>query len=462
MNRKTLLALGAFAVLSLIAFLALRAPDKGEQRGERPRPMAKLKNTDFDTLEVTKSKITSVIRKEGGKFKVVAPTPYPADEGNAKQAFEAVEKMEFGDIVTDQKAKQSEFEVGDDGLRVVVKNGNKPVGDLIIGKNLGAGTMVRVPGKDDVWQAAGSIKYSFDKNAADWRDKSITTFAAADVEKLEVRSKSGGTISLQKSKPAGDKAAADKPAADDQWTVVTSSVPVPKLDGSVASTMVSTLASWKASDFADNAKPDATGLGEPAVTVTVGLKGGKTATALIGNKKTDDDYYVKNGESPQVFLVKKYGAEHVNKRPIDFRDKTICDIAEADLTELSVVHGVDSYALGKNGKDGKEWKATKPAKTEIDTGKVTPILGAFKAWKATGFAEDPSPKATGLGKPQATIVAKAKGASCALKIGDVSSDKQSYFVQAGSSPDVYLVAKWAADRVLVKVADIKKATIAKQ
>jgi hypothetical protein len=163
-----------------------------------------------------------------------------------------------------------------------------------------------------------------------------------------------------------------------------------------------------------------------------------------------------------VFLVKKYGVEHVNKRPIEFRDKTICDLAESDLTDLAVTHGAESYTLSKSGKD---WKATKPAKTEVDASKVTPILGAFKAWKATGFAEDPSPKATGLGKPQATIVAKGKAkdaGSCALKIGDVTKDKQSYFVQAGSSPDVYLVAKWSADRILVKVADIKKTTVAKQ
>jgi len=180
---------------------------------------------------------------------------------------------------------------------------------------------------------------------------------------------------------------------------------------------------------------------------------------MVGDKKGDDDYYVKNGESAQVFLVKKYGVEHVNRRPIDFRDKTICDIADSDLTEIAVSHGAESYTLVKSGKD---WKATKPAKTEVDGSKVTPIAGAFKAWKATGFAEDPSLKADGLVKPQATIVAKSKAATCALKVGDETKDKQSYFVQAGSSPDVYLVPKWSADRILVKVADIKKTTVAKQ
>jgi len=149
--------------------------------------------------------------------------------------------------------------------------------------------------------------------------------------------------------------------------------------------MLSTLASWKTADFADDVKPDAAGLADPALTVTVTLKGGKSAVAMIGNKKTDDDYFVKSGDSPQVFLVKKYGVEHVNKRPIEFRDKTICDVSENELTEIAVSHGAESYTLVKNGKD---WKATKPTKTEVDGSKVTPIASAFKAWKATGFAED--------------------------------------------------------------------------
>ncbi|HET6149247.1 MAG TPA: DUF4340 domain-containing protein [Polyangia bacterium] len=456
MNRKTLTAFAVFAVLLVIAIATLRQPQKGERRGEAPRPIAKLKNSDFDTLEVTKAKVTTAIRKEGGKYKVVSPTPYVADENNAKQAFEAIEKLEFGDIVTDQKSKHGEFEVADDGLRVVAKNGNKSVAELLIGKSIGSGTMVRVPGKDEVWQAQGAIKYTFDKSSADWRDKSITTFTLSDAEKIEVKSKTGGAITLSKPvKKEGDKAAA---GADD-WAVVSSSVPIPKLDPTIASTMASTLASWKASDFADDVKPEAAGLAPPALTVTVSLKGGKTAVAMVGNKKGDDDYYVKNGESPQIFVVKKYGVEHVNRRPIEFRDKTICDIADSDLTEIAVSHGAESYTLVKSGKD---WKATKPPKTEVDGSKVTPIAGAFKAWKATSFAEDPSLKADGLVKPKATIVARSKGATCTLKVGDETKDKQSYFVQAGTSPDVYLVAKWSADRILVKVADIKKTTVAKQ
>jgi hypothetical protein len=160
-----------------------------------------------------------------------------------------------------------------------------------------------------------------------------------------------------------------------------------------------------------------------------------------------------------VFVVKKWNADRINKRPIEFRDKTLCDIASADLTEVSVTRGENSYTLVKSGND---WKATKPAKLELDTAKATPIAGAFKEWKGTAFAEDQSPAEQGLAKPKAVIVAKpkdgkSKGAACTIKVGDETKDKQSYFVQTGKAPDVYLSAKWSTDRILVKVDDLKKA-----
>lgn len=458
MNRKTALAFGAFVLLSVVAFIALRAPEKGERRGDKARPVAKLAAADFDTLEVTRNKATTVIQKDGGKYKVASPVAYVADENAAKAAFEAIEKLDFGDIVTDQKAKQAEFEVGDDGLRVVAKKGTASLAELIVGKAVGAGTMVRVPGKDDIWQANGSIRFTFDKSDADWRDKSITTFTAADAEKIDIKSKTGGTIALKKAASKADAKAEDKAVGHDEWSVATSTVAVPKMDTAAPGAMISALAAWKTNEFADNVKPEVTGLADPALTISVGLKGGKTATVLVGNKKGDDEFYVKSAESPQVFVVKKWAMEHVNKRPIDFREKTICDIDANDLTEVAVTHGAESYTLVKSGRD---WKATKPAKTEVDASKVTPIAGAFKAWKATGFADDPSDtKAAGLAKPQATIIAKSKAATCTLKVGDESKDKQSYFVQAGTAPDVFTVAKWSADRILVKVADIKKTTVA--
>lgn len=465
MNRKTLTAFGLFVLLGVIALVALRQPEKGESAADRPHPLPKLAANDFDTIEVTKNGSTTTIKNEGGKYKVTAPVSYPADESSAKAAFEAIEKMDVSDLVTEQPAKQAEFEVDDKGgVRLVVKKGATVLADAIIGKTSGAGTMLRLSGQNQVWHATGISRYMFDKLPADWRDKSITTFNTADAERIQVAAKDGSKITVKKS---------GKEGVEDKWQVVDSSVKIDTLDNGVPNGIVSAMGSWKANDFADGVQLAAAGLTEPTLTITVNLKDNKKATVLIGGKKSDDDLYVKTADSPQIFVVKKYNIERINKRPIEFRDKTLCNIAEADVAEIAVTHGDNSYTVVKNGSD---WKATKPAKLEVDASKVTPIAGAFKDWKGTSFAEDQSPKANGLAKPQAVIAVKAKGSgggkgknapaagSCAIKVGDETKDKLSYFVTTAKGPDVYLAAKWAVDRVLVKVDDIKKAgsTVAKK
>ena len=317
------------------------------------------------------------------------------------------------------------------------------VAEFLIGKSIGGNTLVRLPGKDEVWTGLGSFRYNFDRDTSNWRDKTITKFTQGDAEKIEVKGKSGARVVV-------------KNEGGDKWSVVESTLPVPKLDPSVPTGIVSALASLITNEFADDAKPADTGLDAPSTTVIVSIKGGKTVTLLVGNKKGEEDYYVKTPESPQVYLVKRYNIDRVVKRPIDFRDKSLCDIAEADLVDVSVAHDKESYTLVRDAKN--EWKVTKPSGVTLDPAKVAPMTGAFKDWKATGFAEEQDVQANGLAKPKATITAhsKDKKAVCTVKIGNETKDKVNYAAQAGTSPDVVLVAKWAADRLLVKVDDLKK------
>jgi len=449
MNRKTLIAGLVFAGLILATVLLLRSPEKGNRpAGGSAGPIAKITADGFDTLEVTKNKVTTVLKKEGDAYKIVKPMAYPADKDAAKVAFEALTKVEFGNIVSDQKSRQSEFELGDDGLRVTLKKGETVVADLRVGKTTNQMTMIRVEGKDEVWSTSGIFKYQFDKDTTAWRDKSIVSFEEKDAEKLQLTTKSGAKIVL--SKPAPRDAG---PAPE--WQVVESSVKVEPFDKSVASGVASQLATWKANEFADDAKPAETGLDTPELTVTVTLKNGKQLAGLIGNKKGAEDWYVKSTASPQVFLVKKFNLDRLYKRPIEFRDKTFCNLKSDELTEVAVAHDKDSFALAKQGAN---WKASKPANFTADDSKVSTITGAFADWKGAGFAEDNSPKATGLAKPTATITAKSsvKGHGCMLKVGSETSDKSNYYVQADNQPDIYTVPKWSVDRILVKLDDLKK------
>jgi Domain of unknown function (DUF4340) len=452
MNRKTLLAGAVFAGLLVIALVVLRSPEKGDRvAGEAPRPLPKIAEGSVDTLEVTKDGKTTVLKKEGTTYKVTAPVAYAADNEAAKAAFEAIEKLDFAGIVSDQKAKHTEFELDAKSPRVVAKKGGTVLADLRVGKVANNQTMVRLEGKDEVWQAVGSLKYQLDKDAAGWRDKSIVTYTEADAERLEVVAKNGGKIVLTRP-PKGDAGAAQ------DWKVVESSVKVEPFDKAVPGDLVTALANLKANDFADGAPASETGLDAPELTVTVGLKGDKKETLLIGKKKGDEDFYVKTGKGDQVFLVKKYALDRVNKRPIEFRDKTICNLSDSDITQVAVTRDKESYTLVKDPKKSGDdaWKLAKPAGVTLDGSKVSGILSGFKEWKATSFAEDNAPKATGLDKPSATIAATSKGRTCSVKVGSELSDKQNSYVAVAGASDVMVAPKWTLDRVLVKVDDLKK------
>jgi hypothetical protein len=298
----------------------------------------------------------------------------------------------------------------------------------------------------------GSIKWQLDKDSAGFRDKSITTFDQNDAERLEVVSKTGGKIVLSK---AGKS---DAGAGNVDWKVVETTAKVEPFDKSVPGDLVSALYAFKANDFADGVSPADSGLDDPGLTVTVGLKGDKKQTVMIGKKKGEEDFYVKKADSPQVFLVKKYNLERINKRPVEFRDKTICNLATDNVTQVAVARSSDSFTLVKDPKKTGDdaWKLSKPAGVTLDGSKVNNIVSAFKEWKASGFAEDNAPAATGLAKPTATVIAGAKGGACNVKVGSETADKQSYYVTATGAPDVFVAPKWSVDRVLVKLDDLKK------
>src|SRR5206468_425617 len=94
MNKKTLTALGAFVLLGIIALVTLRQPEKGERASDHPRPIPTLNPVEITTLDVTKGGVTTTIKNEGGIYQVTAPVSYPADQTNAKSAFEALGKMD--------------------------------------------------------------------------------------------------------------------------------------------------------------------------------------------------------------------------------------------------------------------------------------------------------------------------------------------------------------------------------
>ncbi len=459
MEKKNLYALVAFVALTVAAVYSLRSPERGERVGERPRAIAEIKAGSIGSLEVAqagdKDKVS--LSKKGDKWQVTAPYDKPADPTVAKAAVEALEKVRWGDLVTQQKSRHAEFEVSDDkAVHVIAKDsGGAVLADLYIGKASGNATMVRVAGKDDVWQALDLYASTYKREGKTWRDHGIFDLKADDAEKLSIQG--GGTkVSLERVPAA---AAADgKPGSQSiyeaKWRIAEGDAvlkPGLEVDNSLLNRMVQSLSTLRASEFHDAAKPEELGLtaGAPGqITVTVSYKEGKSAGVRIGVLK-GEDYFVQTVDNPQVISVKKFGMETIAHIPQDIRDKSLLSLKAEQIESVMVQQGAELVSLKLQD---KTWKADKLP--DADEAKLKQLVEGFDGLAGTGFVAPDSVELKSLLTPKATITVKPKNAApVVIKVGDARGED---FAVQKAGQDAMWVRKLQIERLLKKPADLAK------
>jgi hypothetical protein len=449
MEKRTLLAVVLVVFAGAAAFFVMRAPEKGQRKGPPPRPIAEFKGADVTGLEVWNDKQQhAVLEKSGSDWRVKDPGDWKADQSAVKMLTDGLEKLSFGDVVTENKAKHDEMGVADGKTpRVLAKGaGGKTLADLYIGKTMGGYTMARLNGKDDVWQSSGLFPYAVNKEPKAWRDHTIFDLAGQDVDKLTVEG-AGSKLVLEKA------AAKDaKPGEAAKWKIAESTGTGPKtsdvLDEAQVNGAIQALSTLHAGDFVDDKKKEDVAV-KPQLTVTIAIKGA-AHTLFVGEQK-GDDFTVATSDSPTVYTVKKYALDRIAKKPIDYRDKTLVKAAEADIASLQITSGTESTTLTQ-GKDGK-WTVQKG--TADDT-KVKPVVGAFANLQADSFSDEKDFAKTGLQKPAGGVIVSLKDKkTVGLKIGATTKEGD-YYVQKTGSPDIYLVKKFAVDRFLKKPTELTK------
>ncbi len=459
MEKKTLVALVAAVLLGVGAFFALRAPERGQRKtGAQSRPIAAIKAAEITQLELIneKQEKTALTKKPEG-WRITSIGEQAADQGGIKTVVDALEKMSFADVVTEQKERFADLGVEDQrGQRVTVKGASgATVADFYLGKAVGGFTMVRPVGKDEVWQAANFFPYMTNREARNWRDHLIFDLNAADIDKLTVEA-GGNKVTFEKIAAEGSTPTKDggapRPPVEAHWKLTETVGDAPKaadvLDVNLINGAIQSLSTLRAGDFADDKKLEETGLDKPLIKITVA---GKKNGALLIGATNGDDTWVKSEANAQIYTVKKYSLDRLNRRPADFRDKTLVKIKEIDLDSIDLAVGGESLTLTY---DGTNWKGKgKPT----DDGKTKVVAGSFENLVGSGFAEEKDPAKNGLGAKGVstiTLSPKTKGPATVIKVGSLSKDGSEYYVQRVGSADIVMLKKFQVDRFLKKASDL--------
>jgi Domain of unknown function (DUF4340) len=262
----------------------------------------KVKKDDVTELTVKAPGKTSVtLKKADGAWKVTAPVAADADKEAVDSALSKLEELQFIAVAATQKENHEKLEVTDaKGVHVTAKQGDKTLADLWIGTYLSGNTMVREHDAVNVATVKGSLKYAFDKDLKDWRDRVVVDVKTDDVKSIAFTSKNG---SFKFVKEGSD------------WKQAPGEKPIANFDASKVTGLIGTVASLRANDFAaDGVSADSAGVGATPVgtiTLSTASDAGETQILLrVGNKQDAGYYVAREGKDP-IYIVSEYSGDRM-------------------------------------------------------------------------------------------------------------------------------------------------------
>ncbi len=413
MKNNVLVVVGAVFLVLLIGWFATRQSQPSV--GIKELKVQKIKGDDVVKIEITipgkSTKKNPAAGDEGPVDATTAPpstvvlerisakaftvsdgkgAKHPVDDAQLKPLLDAIGELNAGDVVANKAEKLKDFEIDDaQGTHVVITTTAGKAVDLLFGRAAkGGGTTVREQGSNDVFVAKGRLGTLAKKDAGQWRKKSVLEKKAEDFTSIAITRGDGARIALHgesKEEPApppvpGDTKEPMAPRMTTTWTLAEpSSLPASyRLDDAALSRVAGSLATLRATDFADGVDDATAGFVAPHTVVTATGKDGKDTVVHFGAKDDKKRVHVRVDGDPQVYLVAEYAAKNVDKALDDLRDLSLFAARAEDVTQLSVTAG-KSRVLVK--KDGAEWKLVEPktAPPDFDAAQIGSVVaGALR------------------------------------------------------------------------------------
>jgi hypothetical protein len=189
------------------------------------------------------------------------------------------------------------------------------------------------------------------------------------------------------------------------------------------------------------------GLSNPRIEVTFKATGDKDYRRLLVGEKspTGADLFAKRNDEKKVFLIPATQETTFNRTTFDLREKALLKFDREKVDAIDVTAGGKTVAMGK---DGGDWKITKPVAARADFGSVEGLVGRLQTVQMKSIvADEPAPadlKKYGLDKPEATVNLNAGSARTTLLIGGKAADNTVYARDA-SKPAVVTVESALVD-----------------
>ncbi len=290
MNKSTVLLLTLLLVLGAIVLLVLPSDEERMVSDARPPVSFSVDSASVVGIAIERPGKRVTIEKVGGVWTLTSGEGRRADPAAVGQLIGGLSGFKTGSLISDNPTKQGLFQVDSTGSLVTLTDREGKSTSIVIGKMGPSFSEVyfRMPGSPDVYLGSGITPWALNKEARDWRDKTIFASPAEDLTGVKIVSE-GKSRTFRKDSSGW---------MSGEETVQTETI----------NPILTTLAGIRADDFIDSS------VDFPTRPSTVEISGARNATLNFYRLSSDTNRYaVVSSESPQTFIVGKYVASQLFK-----------------------------------------------------------------------------------------------------------------------------------------------------
>lgn len=304
-QNRLLVGAGVLVALLVVAVLLVRnrASDDADTSAESnvARALPNIDKAQVDFLEIRRPNEAPIqLRKSGDNWRVVAPVDAPTDSTTVSAALDRLDEMEALRIAATRSENYARLEVdAEHAVRVIAKHGSTQLVDMWIGSSSGNTTMVRVEGQTNVLAVDGSLRFAFNKELKDWRDRVVTDFSADSVTRIAFQNENGH---FEFAKNEGN------------WVPQAGTPAIERFSSNKVQQLVQSLARLRATDFGDAATTvETAGVAAPtaaSITITLNDEDAGVSQLVLRRGATHGEgaseyFLVKEGD-PVIYVVSSY------------------------------------------------------------------------------------------------------------------------------------------------------------
>ncbi len=182
---------------------------------------------------------------------------------------------------------------------------------------------------------------------------------------------------------------------------------------------------------------------------------------IVGQSRNSVTFF-RAAKAKDVVSVDGYLPSLFNRKPVDWRDKTIASFEKEQLQSIKLTVGAETLTLNKRPGGGEEWDLLRAGDGETYYGKIDRINQIVNAlWKFNTIDFKDKPDETMLAKfaaPDSTVlISLSTGAQITLHFAPEDETGNRYLVKRTDTGDkVYFIAtKMVIDNILAKLDDLK-------